>query len=56
VLQLGGNQKNKLSYRTIPKGQKVEGYRRLNNMADVKEATVVEEKVKEQASEAPNLG
>jgi len=56
TLQLGGNQSNKLSYRTIPTSQKIEGYRRLNNMADVKEAAVVEEKVKEQVSEAPNLG
>jgi len=44
VLQLGGNQNNKLSYRTVPKGQKVVGYRRLENMADVKEAAVVSEK------------
>ena len=56
ILQLGGNQSNKLSYRTIPKGQKIEGYRRLDNMADVKEATVVEQKAKTKANEAPNLG
>ena len=47
VLQLGGNQSNKLSYRKIPKGNKIVGYRRLENMADIREAAVVSEKAKD---------
>lgn len=55
ILMLGGNQSNKVSYKVVPKSE-VAGYRRLENMSDIKEATAITEKAADKAGvtiEAP---
>lgn len=44
-IMLGGNQDDQVSFKTVTDKYTIEGYRRMENMADVKEATAVDYKV-----------
>ena len=41
VIMLGGNQDDQVSFKTVTDNYTIEGYRRMENMSDIKEATAV---------------
>jgi len=45
-IMLGGNQDDEVSFKTVGKEYTIEGYRRMKNMSDIQEATVIAYKTK----------